>query len=403
MKYDKDNYEFKKPSGIIQSKIYRTINRKQQHYNLNPIQFDILNLMMYNVKKRLMTRFGSTKKLIEVIQNDYETFEQIIDTDWYELSWREMHDFTNRLEKNHKHISDSLEELTEVKIKTNIFDKNKNLGQTTFSLVRKFTTFKNKIKYKLEPELFQMILLHHPVTDELYAVLRLKIQAQHLKTVGAKRLYEFMKDWEFKKKIPVNLSDLKTVMNINESVKNNKIYATFNRDHLKKAVNEINSKTDIKVTYTPIKESVDGKRKQVTKIEFRIEKQPKERLEELGLVEQESELSLEDQILYKKKEAIALERLEKSKKFETIENEEAWLKKTISNITDEEVEKIDKMNSAKESLDSMDISDYKDELYEQYGDWVTMENYRLILLFDSENILTKNAIETLAILQGLKS
>jgi hypothetical protein len=282
-KYDRNNYEFKKPSGVIQSKIFKIVNKKRVHYELNPIQFDTMNLMMYKVKESLIVQYGSTDNIIDKIQNDYDTFEKIIDTHWYEISLSELFNFVNRSQNNHSIIHEALDELTEVKIKTNIFDKNKNVGQTTFNLIRKYSKFKNKIKFKLEPELFQMILLQKPLTDESFAVLRLKIQAQNLKTVGSKRLYEFLKDWEFRNTVTVTISDIKMIMNLDENKTNNQIYATINRDHIKKAVNEINYSSDIKVSYTPIKEKSAYGRLQVTKIKFLIEPQHQSKLDELGL------------------------------------------------------------------------------------------------------------------------
>ena len=60
-----------------------------------------------------------------------------------------------------------------------------------------------------------------------------------------------------------------------------------------------------------------------------MEQQSTDRLKALGLLNQPPELSPEEREHYNKKKAIALIRLEKSKKFQTIDNEEAWLKKTI--------------------------------------------------------------------------
>ena len=118
--------------------------------------------------------------------------------------------------------------------------------------------------------------------------------------------------------------------------------------------------------------------------------------------EMPEKLTIEEQIVYNKKETIALERLEKTKEFEEIRNEEAWLKKTISSISDSEVEMIDNINSAKSVLDLMDIKQFNKELYDKFGDWVRMENYKLVHVYGDESVLTKNAIETLEVIKGFE-
>jgi len=129
-------------------------------------------------------------------------------------------------------------------------------------------------------------MLQRPYTNDSFVVLKLKIQVQHLKTVGAKRLYEFLKDWEFRKEVYVKFDDLKIVLNLNDNIDSNKTYATVNRNHLKKAINEINGHSDIDVSYETIKEKIKGKRTQVTKIKFFINKQSESRLQYLGLIEE---------------------------------------------------------------------------------------------------------------------
>ena len=286
IKYDKENYEFNKPSGMIQSKVFKNENDMDKHYGLSPVQFDTMNLMMYKIKESLLTEFKTTENIIKLITNDYDGFEKIIDTSWYEMTFSELFTFLGKdSSKNHKHIDADLKALTKVSITTNIFDKNKNIGQTTFNMIRKYTRFKNKIKFKLEPELFQMVILQQPNTDESFVKMKLVIQARFLNSVGSKRLYEFIKDWEFRGSISVSIDDLKTIMNLNTETPSNTTFAMVNRNHLKRAITEINEKSDILVSYEPIKEKLEGQRKQVTKIKFNIEKQPECRLQELGLIQ----------------------------------------------------------------------------------------------------------------------
>jgi plasmid replication initiation protein len=154
-------------------------------------------------------------------------------------------------------------------------------------------------------------------------------------------------------------------------------------NYLNKAIKEINDKTIFTITMCK-----GRKEKGVNYIRFEFE------------VDEIPEMTIEEQITYSKKESIARERLEKAKGFEKIRNEEAWLKKTISSITDEELEKLENMKKSKELLDEVDLSIFNDDLYNLYGDWVKLENYRLVSLFDDTNVLTNNAIETLEVLRG---
>jgi hypothetical protein len=151
------------------------------------------------------------------------------------------------------------------------------------------------------------------------------------------------------------------------------------------------------VTYETIKEKVDGGRLQVTKIKFNMAQQSIKRLTSLGLLNQPPELSPEEQIKYKKKKAIALIRLEQSKKFQTITNEEAWIKKTIESITDGYLEEQKVIEDCKESLNEIEIKKYGVLLMEKYNDVVGMKDYKLFYVF-TDKFITNNAKETFDVL-----
>jgi hypothetical protein len=387
--YDKVNYEFDKPSGMVQSDIYKIVNKKKVHYDLSPIQFDALNLMMYKVNEDWRGEFGTTENIIEVIKRDDDTFEKKMETCWYELTWDELYNFTNRLRGNTSKIDDALCDLKDVKFKMNIFNKNKNLGQSTFSPICKYAKSKKKIKFKIEPELIIMILLQQPTTDESYAELKLKIQAQNLKTVGAKRLYEYLKDWSFTHTCTIEIDDLKTIMNVDKTKKSNKVYATLHRDHIKKAVDEINDKSDMIVSYEPIKEKLEGQRKQATKIKFNIHDQPKSRLQELGLVKQ----PITSHKLYDKSKA---NHDKKVKNGYQVRNEELWIETDIAK-NEEQYEAENKIDKWLKETDR----EYKTEFYFYVARQINgcdemsvfIDDYR-IKSIRSRKAFTNTAVET---------
>ena len=191
------------------------------------------------------------------------------------------------------------------------------------------------------------------------------------------------------------------MLNVDFENTNNGTWALFNQNIIKKAVKEINEKSDIYVSYEPIKERINGKRLQVTKIKFDIDKQNNERLEELGLLKtKHSDISMDEQILYNKKLVIAKDRLEKAKQFQSINNEEAWLEKTINSITDKELEKIEEEEIALSKLKDIDIKDYTEKLSLKYGDLIGLDEAYLNYVFTNKRITT-SAVETLEVLENL--
>lgn len=80
------------------------------------------------------------------------------------------------------------------------------------------------------------------------------------------RLYEILKSWEKLATYNADLKHLKQQLN----ALNYTNFSVFNERILKKAVGEINEYSDIKVTYTPVKEIGD---KKVKFVQFHINKQ----------------------------------------------------------------------------------------------------------------------------------
>jgi len=388
-KYDKKNYEMNKPSSLIHGQVYKN---DKSFYKLTPIQFDMLNLMQYKVKEEMMKKFGSTQNMIDMISNEeeYHIFEKEIDTTWYYLKWSEIKKFLSRYNANRYDLIDKdLKAMTHVSLTTNAIKNNKSIGVTTFNLVRKYTKLKHQIRFKLEPELIIAFLFLQPHTDEAFVKLKLKVQAQKLKSVGSKRLYEFMKDYEKINSKIISLEDVKILLNVS-SLKSNKQFGTFNRNHLKKAVNEINEKSDIKVSYEPIKEKPEGERKQVTKIKFTITKQPESRLQQLGLIEE----PITSLPFYNKSKS-KLDKLVKNG-YKVID-EDMWIQTDIKKNEDRydaEV-RIDKWLKETDTDDRNDIYKILANILDECDDpMVVIEDYRIVGLFTKE-VFTKSPKETI--------
>ena len=196
------------------------------------------------------------------------------------------------------------------------------------------------------------------------------------------------------------LTTLQDLINVSEDTQRS--WSIFRANILEKAVAEINEKSDIAVSFEPIKNRPLNGRLQVTQIKFIMQPQPNSRLTELGLINRPKEIPIEEQILYNKKKAIALIRLDQSKQFQQINNEEAWLKKTIASITDEFIETQDLIDEAKPIIDSVDINEYSVELQEKYGDYVGLKDYKLYYVFDeTKPNITNTAKETFDVLLSL--
>ncbi len=80
-------------------------------------------------------------------------------------------------------------------------------------------------------------------------------------------LYLFLEDNSYRKKLEINLEDLKKMLNCTAETYNE--YKRFNDLILKKCQKEINAKTTINFTYTPVK-----KGRKVTAISFEVESVP---------------------------------------------------------------------------------------------------------------------------------
>jgi len=396
-----DIFEIHKPSALITSEYKTPIIKRgrikgYEHYTLTPTQHDAMNYMCYLAREQIHKKMDVEKTLAS-FKNEDELFE-FLEIQHFELDLKKLANFIGKYKsrQNKTELSSILDALRAVSVKVGIFKQDELLGDIhavkTMSLLRNYTRVTNSTKadFQLEPE----ILLGWIHKTKPFAKLYLKIQTK-LKLTYSKILYEICKDYEnLNKPLTKNFDEWIVVLGIDRTKSNTDTPSKLKSAYLNKAIKEINANTDIYI------DKIYGKKKNgktTMTVEFHKQK--------CDLIDnQEPELSIEEQIKYNKKKSIAEQRLEKAKQFQEIKNEEAWIKKTISSITDEYVELQDLIEESKEVLDNTDLSKFNDALSIKYGDLVGMTDYKLGFVFDDTQApLTSNAYETYLVLEELKS
>ena len=379
-----EKLELNKPSELTQVVFTQQVKKELNIYKMSALQIDLVNVMFYKVREEI------GKHKLEIDESQSSTF--------FEFA---LNDFNNMLKKynnnQYSEIIEQLDLLSDIKIIINSIGKNKDIDEmiiTRFIQEIRVSKHKKTEKKKIKLAISNTIIKRFIDVKKYFSKMFLTIQFS-MKSKYSKLLYELLKDYEG---INVKQFDLNILMDlINVSEYSQRVWSIFNQNILKKAVKEINNKSDIKVSYEPIKERPDGGRLQVTKIKFMMEKQKCDLIDN-----HEPELSIEEQIKYNKKKVITEQRLKQAKQFQEIKNEDAWIKKTIESITDEFLEHQDKIIDAKEQIDNINIKDYTDKLSIKYGDIIGLDKYKLIYIFDeSKPSITNNAKETLDILNTL--
>jgi plasmid replication initiation protein len=228
-----------------------------------------------------------------------------------------------------------------------------------------------------------------------FSKMHLSIQYS-LQLKQTKLLYELLKDYE---NIKTKTIDYDLVLGLlNSNSERNKKFAYFNNDILKKAINEINDKSDIRVTYEPIKERLDGGRANVTKVKFNITKQPESRLIELGLLQQ----TITSNKFYSKSKN-KLDKLVKNG-YKVID-EEMWIETDIN--------KNEERYDAEMRIDEWLKNTHKDvrnEIYELLAktmddcdeQFIYIDGYLIRGVF-SNDAYTKNPMETIELMNNLLS
>jgi len=385
-----------KPSELCQV-LYVDKEDKTFAY-LSPIEIDLINLILYKSREEII------KNKINLDGGNFTL----------ELLLKDISDVFNKYTATgYEPLITNFRNLRNKEVVINALNKNKEMETTYTSIIHKIKISKHKnsklkkIILELDNEIIGMMLN----VKKMFSTMFFKIQF-NLDLKYSKLLYEILRDYLGKdyngvksRIIEVDmLLGLLNVKNLNRYTK----FSFFNGEILKKAVKEINEKSDIIVSYAPIKERTDDNpRLHVTKVKFNMEKQSDERLKALGLLNQEPELSIEEQIHQNKlnlKSRIKLDKFIKTG-YE-VKDEEAWIK------TD--VKKNEKLYTAQYRLD-----DYLNELEElsqedrrdvlsdlakfmNANDPIVLINKNYLIEDLSGNSLTSSAIETREIIMKLQ-
>lgn len=149
-----------------------------------------------------------------------------------------------------------------------------NKGQEGFLVCNWVSSFEYKAKMglielsfdpKLKPYLVQL-------QDELYLKTDLR-QILQLPSEYAKRIYMLLKQWELKGSLEVEIAEWQTILEVPKSMKS---YGNFKTKALDVAVNYINEKTDLTVSYEPKKTG-----RAYTHLVWKIRTKPSTRRDEL--------------------------------------------------------------------------------------------------------------------------
>jgi len=265
------NYEMNKPSEFCQL-LYFENYKKTIYAVLTPTQIDLMNIIIYKIRENLIRNKSTI---------DYDEISIPV-----ELSLEEIALPLNKYGgKNYESLLDQLNSLRKLDIAINVLRKNKEMEMTLTSFIHELTISKHKtnVKKKVVVHVSTKVLSFFMDIKKLFTKFYLAIQFSMVSKYS-KLLYELLKDYEGVKHKTVEFELLIGLLNASGNSRVS-TFSYFNNDVKKTAITEINEKSDIIVSYEPIKEKLEGQRKQVTKIKFNIEKQSEERLKELGLIQ----------------------------------------------------------------------------------------------------------------------
>lgn len=277
LKINTDYYEINKPSELCQI-IYYENYKKGIFANLNAIQLDLINSLMYLAKKKILEDTkGDTK---EEYQRDIITLEIPV------------LDITTLLNKYENHAYDNILNqlycLKKIDVMVNTLGKVKDeISYTLTSFIHTISWTKHKesiskkIKVGLDGEIVRSLIDRKKFFSKMFLTINYSMKSKY-----SKLLYELLKDYEGISQITIEYNNLITLLNVDQKNDNLVKWLYFRPNILEKSINEINEKSDIKIAYETIKEKPSKKeRLQVTKIKFNIEKQTESRLKELGIIQ----------------------------------------------------------------------------------------------------------------------
>jgi len=378
MKINKSKLEINKPSELTQTVFFKN-DSCNAVASLSAIQMDIFNLIFYKSKEYFI------KNKVEL--TEFIPFEMELAVFASEFGKYQVQDYNNLVKQ--------LVMLSDVKVVINALGKNKDMKTTFTRFIHKISVSRHsedkrkKVRLVLDGDICKMIF----DVKKLFTKFYLKIQFSMVSKYS-KLLYELLKDYSGIKTTTIDYELLIALLNVDYENTNNGKWAMFNQNILRNAVKEINEKSDIEVSYEPIKEKPSkNKRLQVTKIKFNIEKQSEERLQELGLI-QPSIVTLP---FYNKSKA-KLDKLVKGGY--NVVDEEMWIETDIKKNEESYSfeEKLDNWTSkVEQEMKNKILQAVAEKIEDCYDPAVCIRDYRLVGVFSNE-IFTRNAKETAAII-----
>jgi len=263
--------EINKPSELSQVLFVKGNNLEDIGIvKITPGQIDLINCIYYKVKEMIL-RNNLTISKTGTTSMDLLLSDIAINIEKYKGG-------------QYKKIMEDLITISTINIVINSLGKNKEedtMLVTKFILEMEVSRHRKNLHKKKVSLLLSNKLIHKFINVKKYfAKMFLKIQFS-LSSKYSKLLYELLKDYEKINSISVEMNML--VYLLNDICY--KEWSVFRVNVLERAIKEINDKSDIMVSYEPIKEKLEGQRKQVTKVKFHIKKQPETRLRKLGLIE----------------------------------------------------------------------------------------------------------------------
>jgi len=384
MKINKTKYEINKPSELCQVVFFENYKKGIFAY-LTSTQIDLLNILFYTVKKEIL----SNKKQIDNLESIVEVNVKL--TDIHTM-------LNNKYNKDSETLMNYLYELKKVDVMINSLGKVKDkIDYKLTSIIHTLSWSKHRnildktIKVGMDKDVILSFIKRTDFFVKMYLHLQLSMISKY-----SKLLYELIKDYEGIKTITIDFQLLLPLLNVNFENTNNGQWALFNQNILKKAINEINEKSDILVSYEPIKEKLADQRMQVTKIKFNIKKQPESRLQELGLIEE----PITTLPFYNKSKSKLNKLVKNGYK---VVDEDMWIQTDIKNneVRYESELRIDKWLKDTTINDQNELFEIIAQSIENCEDpMVSIEDYKIIGVF-SKDAFTKNPIETIELLNNI--
>lgn len=371
-----EKFEINKPSELTQVVFTQKIQKDVTIYKMSSIQIDLVNSIFYKIREYI------TKKITEI--------DRSVPSTVFEFTIKELNSMLPTYNNNeYRQIIEQLDNLSDVKIVINSLGKNKELDEMIITrfiheirLSKHKETKKKIIKLAISNEIISRFVDVKKYFSKMFLTIQFSMKSKY-----SKLLYELLKDYEGIKTKSFKLDVLMDLINVSEE--SQRVWSTFRPNILQKAINEINEKSDISISYLAIKEKLQNERLQVTKIKFTITPQSKEKLEKLGLIEE----SITTHKLYKKSK-LKLDTLVKTGY--NVIDEDMWIKTDIKENEEKyEAElKIDKWLKEIDQVSKNELFEILAESLDECDDrMVYIDNYKIVGLFTKE-VFTKNAKET---------